>query len=175
MFGPAFLVNPVTEHQTSSRKVYLPKSTTWFDFWTGQILTGGQTIDAPAPVETIPLYIKAGSIVPMGPYLQYATEKTADPLEIRIYQGANGSFVLYEDENDTYNYEKGAFTTISFKWDDAKHQLVIDNRKGAFPGMIQKRTFQIVIVNKNKGTGIGMTENPDKTVRYTGTAQVIQL
>ena len=174
MFGPAFLVNPVTEPGKKSRRVYLPESTIWFDFWTGEQLTGGQTIIAPAPVETIPLYIKAGSIVPMGPFLQYATEKPADPLEIRIYPGADGTFVLYEDENNNYNYEKGLFSTISFRWNDANHQLTIDKRKGKFPGMPEKRTFMIVLVNKNKGTGTGITENPDKTVQYSGDTQTIQ-
>jgi len=175
MFGPAFLVSPVTERGKETRKVYLPKSTTWFDFWTGQTLTGGQTVNAAAPVETIPLYIKAGSIIPMGPFLQYATEKPAEPLEIRIYPGANGSFVLYEDENDTYNYEKGVFSTISFKWDDTKRQVTIGNRNGEFPGMLKKRTFQLIIVDKNKGIGTGITDNPDKIVRYTGAEQVIKL
>jgi alpha-D-xyloside xylohydrolase len=175
MFGPAFLVNPVTERGKTTRSVYLPKSTTWFDFWTGQTLSGGQNVDAPAPVETIPLYIKAGSIIPMGPYLQYATEKPAETLEIRIYPGANGSFVLYEDENDTYNYEKGVFSTISFKWDDAKHQITIGNRNGEFPGMLKRRTFHIIIVDKNKGTGTGITEKPDKTIQYAGVEQVIKI
>jgi alpha-D-xyloside xylohydrolase len=175
MFGPAFLVNPVTERGIGKRSVYLPKSTQWFDFWTGQTFDGGQTIEAPATVETIPLYIKAGSVIPMGPFLQYATEKPADPLEIRIYPGADGSFILYEDENDTYNYEKGAFSTISFKWDDAKRQVTVGKRNGEFPGILKKRTFQIIIVDKNKGIGTGLTEKPDKTVQYTGEEQVIKL
>lgn len=175
MFGPAFLVNPVTGRTEKTRKVYLPKSIIWFDFWTGQSLAGGQTIDAPAPVETIPLFIRAGSIVPMGPYLQFATEKPADPLELRIYPGANGNFVLYEDENDTYNYEKGVFSTIAFKWNDAKHKLTIGKRTGTFPGMAEKRTFQIIIVDKNKGTGTEISGKPDKTVNYSGAEQIIQL
>jgi alpha-D-xyloside xylohydrolase len=175
MFGPAFLVNPVTESGKLSRSVYLPKSTTWIDFWTGEILAGGQTIAAPAPINTIPLYIKAGSIVPMGPFLQYATEKPSDPLEIRVYPGANGTFNLYEDENDTYNYESGAFSTISFKWDNTKHQVTIGARKGEFPDMIKTRTIKIIIVDKSKGTGVNPTEKPDKTVQYNGAEQVIQL
>jgi len=175
MFGPAFLVNPVTERGKEKRSIYLPKSTNWYDFWTGKLIKGGQTIDAAAPVETIPLYIKAGSVIPMGPFLQYATEKPADPLEIRIYPGADGSFILYEDENDTYNYEKGAFSTISFKWDDARRQVTVGKRNGEFPGILKKRTFQIIIVDKNKGIGTGITEKPDKTVQYTGEEQVIKL
>ncbi|MDR3653615.1 MAG: glycoside hydrolase family 31 protein [Paludibacter sp.] len=183
MFGTAFLVSPVTERMYSlpnsknikkTRKVYLPKSTLWLDFWTGKKYEGGQTIDASAPIETLPLYIKAGSIVPMGPYLQYATEKPANPLELRIYPYANGSFTLYEDENNTYDYEKGVFATISFKWNDTKHELIIDKRQGSFPGMLNDRTFKIIIVNATKGTGVEMTKNPDKTVQYDGNEQVIQ-
>jgi alpha-D-xyloside xylohydrolase len=184
MFGPAFLVSPVTHSMINqengnqiqdTRKVYLPKSTTWFDFWTGKIYKGGQTIDAKAPVETLPLFIKAGSIVPMGPFLQYATEKPANPLELRIYPGANGSFTLYEDENNTYDYEKGVYATISFKWDNAKRELIIGKRQGTFPGMLKERTFHIIIVSPTKGTGVAITKNPDKTVLYDGNGQTIQI
>ncbi|MGC9150923.1 MAG: TIM-barrel domain-containing protein [Microbacter sp.] len=184
MFGSAFLVNPVTYSMIDQnnrskmqdiRKVYLPKSTTWFDFWTGKTYRGGQTIDAKAPIETLPLFIKAGSIVPMGPFLQYATEKPANPLELRIYPGANGSFTLYEDENNTYDYEKGVYATISFKWNDAKRELIIGKRQGTFPGMLKERTFHMIIVNSTKGTGIAITKNPDKIVQYDGAEQIISL
>jgi alpha-D-xyloside xylohydrolase len=184
MFGPAFLVNPVTERMYSlesnvpaekTRMVYLPGSTSWFDFWTGKSIEGGQTIVAPAPIETIPLYIRAGSIVPMGPYLQYATERPADHLEIRIYPGASGNFVLYEDENDTYNYEKGVFSTIAFDWNDAKRTLTIGRRMGSFPGMLLERTFRLVIVNTAQGTGVETSRNANRTLQYTGEEQVIQL
>jgi len=163
MFGPAFLVNPVTarfysipdsKNVKKSRKVYLPKSVKWYDFWTGKIIEGGQTIDAAAPIETIPLYIKAGSIVPMGPYLQYATEKAADPIEIRVYAGANAEFNLYEDENDTYNYEKGKYSIIPINWNEAEKSLTIGERKGDFEGMLKERTFRIVWVRSKNGTGV---------------------
>jgi len=163
MFGPAFLVSPVTERMYSlpnsksikkTRKVYLPKSANWYDFWTGKLISGGQTIDAAAPIETLPLYIKAGSIVPMGPYLQYATEKVADPIEIRVYTGADADFVLYEDENDTYNYEQGKFATIAISWNEANKTLIIKDRKGEFPGMLKNRTFRIVFVSATNGKGI---------------------
>jgi alpha-D-xyloside xylohydrolase len=175
MFGPAFLVNPVTESGAKSRKVYLPKSTRWFDFWTSKVLEGGQTIDATAPIETIPLYIKAGSLVPMGPFLQYATEKPEDPIELRIYPGTNCDFVLYEDQNDTYNYEKGVFSTIPISWNEAKHQLTLRKRSGKFPGQTENRTFNIVLVNKNNVSGINPAAYYDKTVNYNGDEQVIQL
>ena len=176
MFGPSIMVNPVTERMYSlpnskglkkSRKVYLPKSANWYDFWTGKLITGGQTIDAAAPIETLPLYIKAGSIVPMGPYLQYATEKAADPIELRIYTGANADFVLYEDENDTYNYEQGKFATIAMNWNEADKTLTIKDRKGDFPGMLKNRTFQIVWVTANTGIGIEPAKQV-KEVQYSG-------
>ena len=176
MFGPAILVNPVTEQLYSipnsnnikkTRKVYLPKSANWYDFWTGKLIAGGQTIDAAAPIETLPLYIKAGSIVPMGPYLQYATEKTADPIELRIYTGADAEFVLYEDENDTYNYEKGNYATIALNWNEANKTLTINDRKGEFPGMLADRTFRIVYVSTANGKGIEPSTNA-QTVKYSG-------
>lgn len=176
MFGPAFLVNPVTEQMYSvpnaksikkSRKVYLPKSASWYDFWTGKLIKGGQTIDAAAPIETIPLYIKAGSIVPMGPYLQYATEKVADPIELRIYTGADAEFVIYEDENDTYNYEQGKYATIALSWNEAEKTLTIKDRKGNFPGMLEKRTFHVVWVNGKNGSGIEPSKQFE-AVEYSG-------
>ena len=119
-----------------------------------RLLPGGQIIDAAAPIETIPLYIKAGSIIPMGPYLQYATEKAADPMEIRIYAGANAEFVLYEDENDTYNYEQGKYSLIPMNWNEAEKTLTIGDRKGDFQGMLKGRTFRIVWVSSKNGTGL---------------------
>jgi alpha-D-xyloside xylohydrolase len=178
MFGPAFLVNPVTEQLYSkgdgsdnsikTRKVYLPKSTKWYDFWTGKNLIGGQTIDAQSPIETIPVYVKAGSIVPMGPFLQYATEKSADPIELRIYTGSNGKFELYEDENDNYNYEKGAYSTIPIQWNESKQTLTIGKRKGSFPGMLEKRTFRVVWVSEGHGSGLKIEEKPDRVIAYHG-------
>jgi alpha-D-xyloside xylohydrolase len=176
MFGPSILVNPVTEQMYSlpdskkikkTRKVYLPKSTDWYDFWTGKVIPGGQTIDAAAPIETIPLYIKAGSILPMGPYLQYATEKAADPIEIRIYTGADATFVLYEDENDTYNYEQGKYATIAMNWNEKDKIFTISDRKGDFPGMLKDRNFQIVWVTDKNGTGVEPAKKAE-TVNYSG-------
>jgi len=158
-----------------TREVYLPAGTEWFDFWTGEKRAGGKSIEAKTPIETMPLMIKAGSIVPMGPFLQYSTQKPADPIELRIYPGADGSFTLYEDENDNYNYEKGVYSTITFHWDDAKHQLAIEARKGDFPGMLKTRTFQVVLVGKSHGTGVEVTGNPDKVISYDGAEQAIQI
>jgi alpha-D-xyloside xylohydrolase len=151
-----------------TRSVYLPANHQWIDFWTGQTLSGDQTVSADAPIDKIPLFVKAGSIVPMGPFVQYSTEKPADPIELRIYPGADGTFTLYEDENDNYNYEQGAYSTITFHWNDTKRQLIIDERKGTFPGMLEKRYFHIVLVKRGHGTGVDITKNPDKVFFYQG-------
>ena len=143
MFGPALLVSPVTEPGATTRRMYLPKAD-WYNFWTGRRVEGGKMIDAAAPLDRMPLFVRAGSIIAMGPEVEYASEKPADPIEIRVYPGANGSFVLYEDEGDNYNYEKGAHATIRLEWDDASRKLTIGERQGTFPGMLEKRTFHIV-------------------------------
>jgi alpha-D-xyloside xylohydrolase len=111
----------------------------------------------------------------MGPYLQYSTEKPADPIELRIYPGADGSFTLYEDENDTYDYEKGVYATIGFEWNDARRQLTIDARKGTFPGVLKARTFQVVLVGNGHGGGVEVTDAPDKAVAYQGERVTVQL
>jgi alpha-D-xyloside xylohydrolase len=175
MFGPAFLVNPVTDQGKTSRKVYLPKSTTWYDFWTGQELKGGQSIDATAPIETMPLYVRAGSIVPMGPEIEYATQKTNKPIELRIYPGANGQFKVYEDENDNYDYEKGQYATFTLSWNDKLHQLSISDTKGQFPGMQKLHTFNVVLVKGEHGSNTSITANADKTVKYEGKAMAVKL
>jgi alpha-D-xyloside xylohydrolase len=167
LFGPAILVNPVTEPGAATRRLYLPNAK-WYDFWTGAAIQGGRTLDAPSTIDRMPLYVRAGSILPLGPDLQYAAEKSADPIELRIYRGANGAFTLYEDENDSYDYEKGVHATIPFSWDDTAHALTIGDRTGTFPGMLEKRTFRVVFVTENHGTGGGLTENADKTVEYSG-------
>jgi alpha-D-xyloside xylohydrolase len=160
-------------NKEKSRKVYLPAGSQWFDFWTGETLIGGNTIVSEAPIDKIPLFVRAGSIIPMGPFVQYASEKPADPIELRIYQGADGNFTLYDDENDNYNYEKGIFSTINFKWDNIRHQLTIGKREGSFPGILHKRTFNVTLVSKNKGTDIGINPKPDKIIVYNGDEQAI--
>ncbi len=167
MFGPAILVSPVTEPGATKRHVYLPKAN-WYDFWTGKAVDGGGAIDAAAPIDRMPLFVRAGSLVPMGPDVQYAAEKPADPIELRVYPGADGHFTLYEDENDTYDYEKGQFATIAFGWDDANGTLTIGERKGNFPGMLAERTFHVVFVGAGHGAGIEPTATADKTVKYSG-------
>ena len=194
MFGKSFLVTPVTDpmyvsaeekdkwknpvanfSRIKTQAVYLPQGTDWFDFWTGEKLNGGQTINKEVPIDIIPLYIKAGSIIPWGPKVQYATEKKWDNLEIRIYTGADGEFILYEDENDNYNYEKGIYSIIRFKWKDQSRTLTIENRSGEFPGMLRNRRFQIVLVDQLKGIGVENSLKIDKVVTYKGKEVSIKL
>jgi alpha-D-xyloside xylohydrolase len=163
------------EPRQKTRTVYLPAGSQWIDFWTGERLSGGEKIVADAPIDKIPLMVRSGSIVPMGPFVQYVTEKPPDPIELRIYSGADGSFTLYEDENDNYNYEKGVYATIGFHWDDAKRQLTIDARKGSFPGMLKTRTFNVVVVRRAHGAGVEVTPKPDMVVSYQGGQQTVQL
>jgi alpha-D-xyloside xylohydrolase len=164
----------VVEKKERTRNVYLPANNQWYDFWTGRRFQGGQTVTLDAPIDKIPLLIRAGSILPMGPFVQYATEKPADPIELRIYPGADGDFVLYEDENENYDYEGGIFSTIALRWDDSKGRLTLGKRQGSFPGMLEERTFQIVIVKQDQGTGIESTEKPGRVIHYQGEEQVVQ-
>jgi alpha-D-xyloside xylohydrolase len=187
MFGKSLLVNPVTNAMyvkpgvsgrdtiqaedfstTKSKETYLPSGTDWYDFWTGEQFSGGNKVSKQTPLDVIPLYVKAGSIIPIGPSVQYAEEKKWDNLEIRIYPGANGRFVLYEDENDNYNYEKGIHSTIGFNWDDKKRVLTISDRSGSFPGMLNDRKFDLVLVGMNKGVGEKEVNQPDKVITYIG-------
>ena len=186
MFGKSILVCPITTplynkdgkedfSTVKTKELYLPKGADWFDFWTGEKFTGGQKINREVPLDLMPLYIKAGSILPIGPKVQYANEKKWDNLEIRIYQGANGEFTLYEDEGDNYNYEKGAYSTITFNWNDAKKQLTINDRKGSFAGMLADRKFNIVLVSKNNGKGDAHVDKFDEEVTYTGKKTVVKM
>ncbi len=175
MFGNAFMVSPVVEQSAHSRKVYLPKTEGgWVDFWTGARYDSNQTIDAAAPLETIPLFVKAGSIVPMGPFIQYAEEKTDGAIELRVYTGANGSFSLYEDENDNFNYEKGKYTIIPFSWNDKTKTLTVGKRRGEFSGMQRKRTVNVVVVNQSTGTGVELPKT-SKTIHYSGKSITIKM
>jgi len=167
MFGKALLVAPITEAGATQRDVYLPKSTDWYDFWTGKRIKGGQTIVTEALLDKIPLFIKAGSIVPMGPIVQHSGEQTAETLEIRVYEGADGEFTLYEDEGDSYNYENGAYSIIPFEWSEKNQTLTIGKRQGNFEGLLEKRFYNIVRVNVLNGTGIEKG-NTNVTVKYSG-------
>src|ERR1035437_4287566 len=173
LFGPAILVSPVTTQGATSKTVYLPKAT-WYDFWTGEKQEGGKRIEADAPLAKLPLFVRAGSIVPMGPAMEWATEKPADPIELRIYPGANGDFTLYEDENDNYHYEKGAHATIALHWDEEAKTLTLGPQEGGFPGMLAEHTFHVVLVAKEHGVGIGERATADAIVVYKGGKMVVK-
>ena len=146
MFGPALMPCPVYEYKARSREVYFPEGG-WYDFYTGAYIAGGQTLTADAPYERIPLYVRAGSIIPFGPDMQWSDEKPADNIRLYVYVGRDADFTLYEDDGVTYGYEKGAYATIPIHWDDASRTLTIGERKGSFPGMLESRTFTVVVVD----------------------------
>ena len=149
---------------TKTATKYLPKGATWYDFWTGKQYKGGQNVTLETTIDRVPMFVRAGSILPLGPEMQYVGEKKWDNLEMRVYPGANGSFVLYEDEGDNYNYEKGAYATITFQWNDSKKMLTIGDRQGNYPGMLKTRTFTIVMPNGQQ-----------KQVEYSGSKTEIRL
>ena len=149
---------------TKTATKYLPKGATWYDFWTGKQYKGGQNVTLETTIDRVPMFVRAGSILPLGPEMQYVGEKKWDNLEMHVYPGANGSFVLYEDEGDNYNYEKGAYATITFQWNDSKKVLTIGDRQGNYPGMLKTRTFTIVMPNGQQ-----------KQVEYSGSKTEIRL
>jgi alpha-D-xyloside xylohydrolase len=168
MFGPAILVSPVLRENATERSVYLPRGTGWYDFWTGERTAGGVEVNAPAPLDRIPLDVRAGSILPLGPEIEYAGQ-AADPIELRIYPGANGDFNLYEDEGDSYRYEDGAHAVVPIHWDDASRTLTLGARQGSYKGMAAGHTFNVVIVAAKHGVGGEPAAAPDKTIQYSGT------
>lgn len=186
MFGKSILVNPVTKPMytkvqgkdnvedfsaVKSQETYLPAGASWYDLWTGQKMEGGKTVTRETPLDIIPLYVKAGSILPIGPRVQYAMEKSWDNLEVRVYPGADGDFALYEDENDNYNYEKGQYSEIAFHWDDKKRTLTIADRKGDFKGMLATRSFNVVVAP----AGLDANASSGKQVSYSGKKVAVKL
>ena len=168
MFGPAFLVAPVYEYGARTREVYFPETEGWYDFYTNKFIAGGQTKTVGAPYAQMPLYVRAGSIVPFGPEIQWTDQKPADVIDLYVYQGADGSFTLYEDENVNYNYEKGAYSMIEFSYNEKMKLLSIEERQGEFPGMLEEREFNIIPVSKD---GIGKQQ----TVKYNGLSMKVVL
>ncbi len=191
MFGPSILVRPVTQPLYTKRigkdssstdfskvrtvNLYLPKGSDWYNFWTGKKINGGQQISSDAPINQIPLYVRAGSVLPMGPFEQYSTQKPGAPIEVRIYPGADGHFTLYRDENDNYDYQKGSHALVSIKWDNVHKTVTFGKREGHFKGMMKNLTFRIVLVGSHSGTGLMVTPDSQvKTVRYDGAEKVIR-
>ena len=176
MFGPALMACPVGEYQKYSREVYLPKQKGWYDFYTGAYHAGGQTIVADAPYDKIPVFIPEGAILPIGPEMQWSDEKKPELIDLYVYAGKDGSYTLYEDEGTNYNYEKGKYAVIDFKYDDARKQVTIGARKGSFDGMLQKRRFNIILVDQKKQQGVNLAKSPKgKVVKYSGQAMTVKL
>jgi alpha-D-xyloside xylohydrolase len=167
LYGPALMVNPVTEPGVSSRSVYLPGKAAWYDFWTGKRQSAGRRTDAAAPIGILPLYVPAGAILPLGPDVEYVNQKAADPLEVRVYPGADGSFLLYEDAGDSYDYERGAYTNIPFHWSDGSRTLTIGKRTGSYEGMLNNRTFRIGLVDELHGGGVDQSAEA-RVAAYSG-------
>jgi alpha-D-xyloside xylohydrolase len=161
MFGPSLLICPVTTEQVSTISPYLPAGT-WYNFWTGAdtVLTTGKQVSVRAPLDTMPIFVRAGSIVPMGPEITYA-DTVADPIDLRVYTGADGNFTLYEDEGDNYNYEKGVYATIPITWNEASQKLTVGSRQGSYPGMPPTKKFRVIWVSPNHGNGEAVTTVAD--------------
>ena len=176
MFGSALMACPVGEYQKYSREVYLPKQKGWYDFYTGAYHAGGQTIVADAPYDKIPVFIPEGAILPIGPEMQWSDEKKPELIDLYVYAGKDGSYTLYEDEGTNYNYEKGKYAVIDFKYDDARKQVTVGARKGSFDGMLQKRRFNIILVDQKKQQGVNLAKSPKgKVVKYAGQAMTVKL
>ncbi len=167
MFGPALLIAPVTEYHLRKRPVYLPTTSQWYDYWTGKPAVSGK-IETGAPYDQIPVFVRAGSILPYGPDVQYVGEKPADPITLYVYAGADGSFTLYDDQGTTFDYEKGAFAEIPIRWNDKTRTLTLGERTGTYKGMLQTRTFNVVLVSKIHPAAFSRTPASPKTVHYTG-------
>ncbi len=175
MFGPSLMVNPVTEYKARSRKVYLPGAYGWYDMRSGGYYAGGEVVDAAAPYDYMPVFVREGSVIPFGPEMQYASEKPADPLTLYVYGGSDGSFVLYEDEGDNYNYETGAYSLIPFTYSEADNTLTAGARTGEFAGMLQNRTFNVVKVSEKRAVKLDFDRAPDVTINYTGVEITVKL
>ncbi len=174
MFGPSILVSPVTQEGATSRWLYLPPAPGWYDFWTGRKTQGDQRVKASAALDRIPLYVKAGTILPLGPEVEYAGEKPDAPIVLRVYRGADATFDLYQDAGDSYAYEHGAHCLIPMRWNDATGQLSIGARAGHYPGMPQMRTFRIIFVGENHGVGPDELSAVDREVTYRGDALTVE-
>jgi len=172
MVGPSLLVAPVTDAGAISRRVYLPAGAEWYDFWTGERTTGGQEVNRQTPLAIMPLYVRAGTILPMGPESEYCNQHPDAPVELRIYPGGDAFFELYEDDGTSYDYEKGLSATIPIKWNDQAKVLTIGATHGHYPGMQMHREFSLVMVNSTRGAGEPVSASA-RTVHYDGSSQEV--
>ena len=174
MFGTAFLVAPVYKYGARSRDIYFPAGETWYDFYTGKAVKGGQTMNVEAPYERIPLFVRGGSIIPVGGEIQYASQPSDEPVTLLVYAGRDGEFNLYEDEGTNYNYEKGEFSDIPLTYNDKNRTLTIGKREGSFKGMKENRDFNIVLVDPANPVRDAYTVK-GKEVRYNGNPVTVRL
>jgi alpha-D-xyloside xylohydrolase len=174
MFGPSLLISPVYSYRQRQKEVYLPAGQGWYNLYSGTYHEGGKTVTTEAPYEKIPVFIKAGSIVPFGPALQYTTEKKADTITLYVYAGKDADFTLYEDEGTNYNYEKGVYATTAIHYSEPDKKLAIEKREGQFPGMLVTRYFRLKYVTKEKSLPL-VFDNSGVLVKYSGTKQVVSL
>ena len=177
LFGPAFLVAPVTEFKARSRSVYLPAGTLWYDYYSGRSMRGGQTITAAAPYERMPLFVRAGSIVPTGPAIQHTRDPRAHrgPLTLNVYTGADGSFSIYEDDGTSRQYLNGAWSRIPLSYDEVSKTLTIGPREGSYPGMAARRTIHVRWMKPGSPRPLAFDARPDATITYSGGQQTVKL
>ena len=175
MFGPALMACPVAHYKARNRSVYFPKQTGWYNLYSGEYVEGGQSLIVDAPYERIPVFVREGSIIPFGPEIQYSDEKPAELINLYVYAGKDGQFMLYEDEGVNYNYEKGKYATIDITYDDSSKTITFGKRNGQFNGMLKQRRFNVVLITREQPKALNM-ENPEgKLVQYNGKAVSIQL
>jgi alpha-D-xyloside xylohydrolase len=174
MFGPALLVSPVYEYGAKTRDVYLPAGASWYDLYTSSKVEGGKHVSAAAPIDRIPVYVRAGSVIPIGPEIQYTNEKPDAPITLYVYTGHDGTFTLYEDSGNDYGYEKGEFATVQLSYDDNRGELKIGARKGEYPGMVGKRTFNVRWITPGVPAALDFDSKPDDAVEYFGAELVVR-
>jgi alpha-D-xyloside xylohydrolase len=176
LFGPAFLVAPVTEYKARSREVYLPAGSTWYDFYTGRSMRGGRTVTAAAPYERMPLFVRAGAIVPTGPAIQHTGESTGGAVTLNVYTGADGSFSLYEDDGTSRQYLHGQYSRVPLKWDEETKTLTIGAREGnGYNGMPSKRAINLRWMKPGKPRALAFDAKPDASIAYDGAAQTLRM
>jgi alpha-D-xyloside xylohydrolase len=176
MFGPAFLVAPVTEYKARSRKVYLPAGSTWYNFYTGRSIPGGQSVDAAAPYQRIPLFVRGGSIVPIGPAIQHTGNNSHSPVMLDVYTGANGSFSLYEDDGTSRQYLHGQYSRIPFTWNERTRTLTIGAREGnGYSGMAGQRVINIRWMRPGSPRALELDGKADATVTYDGSPVTVRM
>lgn len=170
LFGPALMICPVYHYQDRKRDVYFPNNGGWYNFYSGKYLAGGQKISVEAPYERMPVFVREGSILPVGPEIEYTGQTPADPIKLYVYTGADGHFDLYEDEGTNYNYEKGEYATIPFDYHESDKKLIIGNRQGSFSGMLTNRHFEVIFISKTKPLQFDPDTNKGVPVDYDGSA-----